>query len=190
MPEQVLPSQLDAVHSQAECLYDMQQVNLALDKMALDISTYLADANPVVLCAMVGGVITAGLLLPRLQFKLQLDYFHATRYGNQLEGGALEWLATPRTSLAGREVLIVDDILDRGLTLSQSILYCQNHGASKVYTAVLTDKKCERDPMGVKKADFCGLTVPERFVFGLGLDYHGWFRNWPGIYALPAHINR
>jgi hypoxanthine phosphoribosyltransferase len=132
---------------------------------------------------MVGGLIPAGNLLPRLDFPLEVDYIHATRYGNEMQGGELNWIVRPDISLEDRTVLIVDDILDGGITLAAIVDYCKKQKAKEVYTAVLLDKHQGRVPGGTQHADFTGIMMEDGFVFGYGMDYQGYLRNAPGIYV-------
>ncbi len=169
--------------SEAELLYSADEVEAAFDRMASEITAALADKNPIVLCLMIGAVIPVGKLLPRLQFPLQLEYIHATRYRGETTGKDLSWIKKPDATLDGRTVLIVDDILDEGITMSAIIEECNEAHAAEIYTAVLVDKQIERSKE-FKKADFTGLTVPDRYVFGYGMDYKGYLRNCSGIYAV------
>lgn len=183
-----IPKHIQEVYRKATCLYTRQEIDVALDRMAIEIHEKLEERNPVFLCVMVGGLIPAGNLLPRLDFPLELDYIHATRYGNATSGGELEWLVRPRVSLKGRTVIIIDDILDAGLTLTAIKDYCSNQGANEVYTAVLLDKQQTRVAGGLPKADFTGIAMEDGFVFGYGMDYQGYLRNAPGIYVVaPEH---
>jgi hypoxanthine phosphoribosyltransferase len=126
--------------------------------------------------------VPAGQLLPRLLFSLQLESIHATRYGGTTRGGELNWHARPRTSLHGRNILLVDDILDEGLTLRALVNYCHSEGAERVGTAVLVRKQRETAP--AIEVDYYGLEVPDRYVFGCGMDLHDYHRQLPGIYAI------
>lgn len=183
-----LPARIREVYAKATCLYTKQEVETALDKMAAEIKAKLQDKNPVLLCVMVGGLIPAGNLLPRLDFHMEIDYVHATRYNGATRGGTLEWLVKPRVSLADRTVLILDDILDGGITLAALVEYCKAQGAHSVYTAVLLDKQQTRLAEGLPKADFTGIAIEDGFVFGYGMDYQGYLRNAPGIYVVaPEH---
>ena len=183
-----LPVKIKDVYEKATCLYTNQEIEAALDKMAEEIEEKLADKNPVLLCVMIGGLIPAGNLLPRLDFHLEIDYVHASRYNGATRGGELEWLVRPRVSLQDRAVLIIDDILDGGVTLAALIEFCKAEGAAEVYTAVLLDKKQTRLPEGLPKADFTGIAIEDGFVFGYGMDYKGYLRNAPGIYVVaPEH---
>lgn len=174
-------NEIDRVKQQAVLLHDQQEVEMALDNMSAAISARLADKNPLVLCVINGGIIATGKLLPRLDFPLTLDSLHASRYRNATSGSELHWLFTPTTPLAGRHVLVVDDILDEGHTLKAIVDWCQEQGATAVHTAVLLDKKtgCDK-PI---QADFVGLRVANHYLFGYGMDYKGYLRNAAGIYA-------
>ena len=165
----------------ADRLYDPRDVERALDRMATDISKRLASCNPLLVCVMTGGVVPFGMLLPRLQFPLQIDYVHATRYANQLAGGALQWRVGPSEAAKGRTILLVDDILDEGTTLAAIEQRYRQDGAAAVYKAVLVIKQRQRQHDIT--IEFAGLEVPDRYVFGYGMDYKGYLRNAPGIYA-------
>ena len=174
--------QAKAVFERADCLYPQAQVEKALDSMAEKITARIKDTNPLVLCVMTGGLVPTSELLLRLNFPLELDYVHATRYGDLTQGGELKWIAQARVSLKERTSLVIDDILDEGQTLHAIIEHCKQSGAEVVYSAVLVDKEHERKA-GLTQADFTGLMVPDRYVFGFGMDYKGYYRNTPGIYA-------
>ncbi len=173
---------MEEVFATADCLYPQEAVESALDQLASAIGARLADRDPLVLCVLTGGIPTVGHLLTRLVFPLHLDYLHATRYRNQTAGGALTWVARPKTPLVDRVVLVVDDILDEGITLHAILEECRKAGAAEVLSAVLVRKD---RPRAVDVCpDFVGLEIPDRYVFGYGLDYHGYWRNAPGIYAV------
>lgn len=184
----VLPEHIREVSAKASCLYSKAEVDAALDKMASEISTTLSHSNPLFLCVVIGGIVPLGNLLPRLDFPLEVDYVHATRYRNDTKGKDLQWKVKPSVNMQGRTVVVVDDILDGGVTLGAIIEYCKEKGASKVYSAVLVDKCHARLPDGHAKADFSGLEVGNHYVFGYGMDYKGYLRNAPGIYIVaPEH---
>jgi len=172
------------IMSNAECLYNNEQVLQAIDKMAADMTAKLANTNPIILSVMTGAMIVTGHLAVRLQFPLEMDYIHATRYRGTTRGGDLHWLVEPRINLKGRTIVVVDDIMDGGLTLAAIIDYCNQAGASKVYTAVLVDKRRKREPGVNFEPDFTGLTTEDKYLFGFGLDYEEYLRNAPGIYAV------
>jgi len=174
---------VQAVLENADQLFSQQEVEQALDRLAGDIKRSLGDQNPLLLCVMTGGLVPASELFTRLDFPVQLDYLHATRYQGTVGGSELKWITTPSQSLDGRTVLVVDDILDEGLTLAAILDYCRAQGARAVYSAVLVEKLHERKADGLR-ADFTGLQVEDRYVFGYGMDYHGYLRNVKGIYAV------
>ena len=178
-----IKKEAEHVLSEAELLYTATEVDAAIEKMAEDITPVLCDKNPIVLCLMVGAVIPVGKLLPRLHFPLQLEYVHVTRYRGDTRGGELHWKKKPDIDMKNRNVLIVDDILDEGITLTSIKQTCQLAGAQNIYTAVLVDKQIEKH-RDISSADFTGLTVPDRYVFGCGMDYKNYLRNCPGIYAV------
>ena len=166
----------------AERIVTAEAIEVALARLAAEICARLGQSLPLVLIVMGGAVVFAGRLLPRLRFPLELDYVHLTRYGDRTRGEALEWKVKPRTPVVQRTVLVLDDILDEGLTLAALRDTLLADGASAVYTAVLADKAIAR-PKPVR-ADFVGLTLPDRYVFGFGMDVRGAWRNLPEIYAL------
>jgi hypoxanthine phosphoribosyltransferase len=169
------------VQATADLLHSEQEVEAAIDNMAQQINIALADRNPLLLCVMNGGVVTFGKLLTRLTIPLTIDAINASRYQNQTSGGSIDWLVKPETPLEGRTVLIVDDILDEGITLQALYQYCRDQGATAVYSAVLVDKILDHEKPVT--ADFIGLKVENRYVFGYGMDYKGYLRNAPGIFA-------
>ncbi|HSW93676.1 MAG TPA: hypoxanthine-guanine phosphoribosyltransferase [Gammaproteobacteria bacterium] len=172
------------VPEKAECLHDFSAIEKALDKMAVEITRKLKNESPIVLCVMIGALIPMGHLLTRLNFPLEVDYIHATRYRGAMRGGDLHWLVEPRKSLENRTVLIVDDIMDGGLTLAAIIDYCQQMGAKAVYSAVMVNKIRQREPGVNFEPDFTGVNTEDKFLVGFGLDYEEYWRNAPGIYAV------
>ncbi|MEY3880112.1 MAG: hypothetical protein RIQ94_907 [Pseudomonadota bacterium] len=174
-------NEIKNIQETADLLYNEQQVEAALDKMAKQINELLADLNPLILCVINGGIVVAGKLITRLTIPLTLDAINATRYQNNTLGGNVEWLLKPKTPIKNRNLLIIDDILDEGLTLLAIKDYCLEQGAASVYSAVLLDKNLGR--VKPVSADFIGLEVENRYLFGYGMDYKGYLRNAPGIYA-------
>lgn len=183
-----IPQKIKSVYEKSSCLYTTHEVEAALDRMAIKIHERLQDKNPVIVCVMIGGLIPLGNLLPRLDFPLEVDYVHATRYNGEIVGGELQWKVKPSTDLTGRTVLVVDDILDGGVTLASIIAEIKSLGASEVLSAVLVDKYCKRHPNGLQHADFVGLEVEDHYIFGYGMDYNNYLRNAPGIFVVhPEH---
>lgn len=158
------------------------EVQAAIARLADQIDERLRDAYPVVLVVMGGAVVFAGQLLPRLRFPLDLDYVHATRYGSATQGGGLSWRVSPPEGVRGRAVLVLDDILDGGQTLRAIRDELTARGTAQVLCAVLVEKILAT-PKPIT-ADFVGLRIPDRFVFGCGMDAKGYWRNLPEIRAM------
>jgi hypoxanthine phosphoribosyltransferase len=174
------------IQDTADLLYSERQVEGALDNMAAAINERLSGRNPLVLCVMNGGIIAAGKLLTRLTMPLTIDAINASRYQNQISGGTIEWVLKPGTPLKDRVILIIDDVLDEGITLAAIRDFCLGQGAAAVYCAVLVDKLLGHEkPI---RADFVGLQVENRYLFGYGMDYKGYLRNAPGIYACNGDV--
>lgn len=173
--------EIKQVQASADLLYSEAEAEAALDKMADQINHLLAERDPLVLCVMNGGIVVAGKLIPRLTIPLTIDAINASRYQNKTSGSCLEWKLKPGASLVGKTVLIIDDILDEGITLKAIVDYCLEQGAASVLSAVLVDKLLDHEkPI---QADFVGLKTENRYLFGYGMDYKGYLRNASGIYA-------
>jgi hypoxanthine phosphoribosyltransferase len=178
---------LDAAYSRkildtADLICDEETVNAAVRRVAAEVSERISDTVPVVLSVMGGGVVFTGQLLPLLRFPLEFDYVHVTRYRGNTSGGQIDWVVRPRISVSGRTVLVIDDILDEGRTLAEIKRWLSDEGATSIYTAVFADKEIAAEkPM---RADFVGIKVPDRYVFGFGMDVRDAWRNLPAIYAL------
>ena len=167
----------------ADLLHNRADLEAAIRRMGHNIDATLAGDVPVYLCVMNGGLIFAGALALAITNDLEFDYMHATRYRGGTQGQDLHWVKAPSVKLSGRTVLIADDILDEGYTLRAIRDHCVAQGAARVLIAVLCEKRHGRTAPGIK-ADFVGVEVPDRYVFGFGMDYHEQGRNLPGIYAL------
>lgn len=166
----------------ADCIHDADAISGALDRMASEITRDLGDKAPLVIAVMNGGLLPAAMLLQRLDFPLRQDYLHACRYCGETTGSDLVWQSTPGESLEGRHVLIIDDILDEGYTLEAIIRYCAAQNPASLRTAVLAQKDHDR---GVRPPlDYVGVHVPDRYVFGCGMDYKTYWRNLDAIYAV------
>ena len=179
----ITPEEAQTALEKADLLFNAEEIENAITKMATSITARLSNHNPLLLPIMNGGLVVGGKLIPQLNFPLQIDYLHATRYRGETSGSELHWLKKPVQTLKDRVVLLIDDILDEGITLSAIIDYCHEAGAKEVLTAVLAEKILEQDKP-IQHADFTGLTVPNRYVFGYGMDYYEYHRNLAGIYAV------
>lgn len=176
--------QAEQILTNAELIHSANAVMQALQHMADEITQVLSQRHPLVLCVMNGAVVFAGQLLPKLLFPLDFDYLQVKRYDQQLRADKVRWQVAPSEILRDRTVLVIDDILDAGLTLRAIREKALQEGVRAFYSAVLVEKQT-----GLPKpiqADFVGLTVPDRYVFGFGMDIHGAWRNLPAIYAIKS----
>ncbi len=179
---------LHDVLGSADLIHDRAALDAAIATMADAIAAEYADdaEPPLFVTIMHGGMPFAALLgfaLGERTLDLEFDYLHATRYRGGLSGSRLAWLHRPATPMRGRRVLLVDDILDEGHTLLAVSRWCEDEGAADVRIAVLAEKIHDRRVEGVA-ADYVGIDVPDRYVFGFGMDFHEQGRNLPAIYAL------
>lgn len=185
MPGDATPGFATAL-ANSEVLHDRATVEQAIDAMAVRIAADFAGSVPVFLTVMHGGLPFAArlsLALGARGLDLAFDYLHATRYRGATSGGELAWKHRPATPLGGRRVLLVDDIVDEGHTLQQVRAWCLAEGAADVRIAAMVVKRHGRCVPGLV-ADYAGLDVPDRYVFGYGMDYHEQGRNLPAIHAL------
>jgi hypoxanthine phosphoribosyltransferase len=176
------PDQAWKILETADLLCDEDEVRAAIARIAGEVTARLKDSNPLVLAVMGGSVFFAGQLLPQLRFPLEFDYIHASRYGDATSGGQVIWKVEPHENVRHRTVLVLDDILDGGQTLAAIRDRVRSRGAAAFYSAVLTDKDIGRDKPIVP--DFIGLQLPNRYVFGCGMDVSGAWRNLAAIYAV------
>jgi hypoxanthine phosphoribosyltransferase len=181
-----LPDDLHDALAIAEQVHDRATIERAIATMAVRIRNDYAGDVPVYLTVMHGGLPFSAQLALELGARgldLEFDYLHATRYRGTTSGGELAWKHRPATPLRGRRVLLVDDIVDEGHTLAAVRAWCLGEGAREVRIASLAVKRHDRCVPGLC-ADYVGLDVPDRYVFGYGMDYHEQGRNLPAIYAL------
>jgi hypoxanthine phosphoribosyltransferase len=180
----LVPSEAWEVFKSAEQVCSAATVSQAVQRVAHEISQLLAGDNPLVLSVMGGAIVFSGQLLPQLNFPLSFDYLQVSRYGQALSGGAIEWKVFPSAAISGRTVLVLDDILDEGHTMAAIRARVISSGAKQFYSAVLVDKDLGRSkPIA---ADFVGISLPNRYLFGFGMDVRGAWRNLPAIYALKC----
>lgn len=178
------PEHIKHILANAELLKSAAQVQQAIQAMAQAIKAELGDKDPLILSVMNGAMIPTAMLLIQLDFPLRLGYVHATRYNSTTRGGELKWLTPAHWSLANEHILIVDDIFDEGTTLELIVKHCQEStpAPKSVHSAVLVEKI--RNRTCTYRPDFIGLTVPDRYVFGVGMDYKEYLRNLPEIYGV------
>ena len=178
------PDEAWKILESADLLCDEAEVRAAIARLAAEITAGLKDRYPLVLAVMGGSVFFAGHLLPQLRFPIEFDSIHVSRYGKATSGGEIVWRVEPGENVRGRSVLVLDDILDGGETLATIRDRVRSLGAAAFYSAVLTDKDIGRKKPIVP--DFIGLRLPNRYVFGCGMDVSGAWRNLPAIYAVKG----
>lgn len=177
------PEEARTLLARSELLLTPEAAAQAVAQVAGEITAELAEEMPLLLAVMRGAVVFAGQLLPLLRFPLEFDYLDAGRYGKATRGGEIGWRVDVPAAAKDRTVLIIDDILDEGHTLAAIRRRLLDAGARRVLIAVFADKD-----LGKTKpvtADFIGTSLPNRYVFGYGLDVRGLWRNLPAVYALP-----
>jgi hypoxanthine phosphoribosyltransferase len=181
-----LADEAQQVLEQADCLHDARSVETAYEHLADAISEEYRDKNPLILCVMTGGLVPAVEIIKRLGFGFELDYLHATRYRGATSGGGLVWKRQPDAKrIAGRDVLVIDDILDEGHTLVAIRKAIEEFRPRSLKVAVLVEKLHDRRAPG-SRAEYIGLQVQDRYVFGCGMDYKEYWRQLPAIYAVKA----
>jgi hypoxanthine phosphoribosyltransferase len=170
----------------AEQIYSFGQVTDAICGLANTINHTLPGQEPLlVLCLLNGGLVFTGQLLPHLTRPVELSYVHATRYHNNVAGAQLRWISSQHADIKGKSILLCDDIFDEGKTLHAVFQELLHQGAGSVHCAVMTTKDHPRKPAEFRP-EFSALTVADRYVFGMGMDYSGLWRNAPGIYAVKG----
>ena len=173
---------IQALIRKSSVMYTEIEIKTVIQNIADQVNQTIKTDDLYVLCVMNGALIFAGQLLPRLEKYIKYSYIHATRYAASLTGGPIHWLVKPSKDIEGETVLILDDILDEGITLREIVATCEAMKAKAIYTAVLFDKEIVKEKSYIP--NFIGLKVPNRFVFGYGLDCKGLGRNLPHLYAL------
>lgn len=164
-------------------LASKEQVDAAVEKMAKAVNAYYGDGEIILLIVMTGAVMPAAWLAARLNMPMQMDFLHATRYSGHTEGGDIEFRVPPRLNMEGKDVLVVDDIYDIGLTLQMIERYCVARGARSVNSAVLVRKIHDRETAGELPA-FIGMEVEDKYIFGCGMDAYEHWRQLDEIRAL------
>lgn len=179
----VAPDHANQVLAEADCLHDAAAVRAAYDRLAAAIREEYIGRNPLILCVMIGGLHPTSEITQRLDFAFEIDYLHATRYRGATEGGGLLWKRQPDRELRDRHVLVIDDILDEGHTLLAIRKALAEFRPASLKVAVLAEKIHPRRVAGAY-AEFIGLQVEDRYVFGCGMDYKEYWRQLPAIYAV------
>ena len=168
-------TELERIINTSTCLITESEIDKRISKLAYELSDKLNGEDPVFLCTLVGALIFTGKLTSRIKIPIQIDYAHASRYGESSSGNEVTWHATPKISLKNRTVVILDDVLDGGITMRAIYKYCLENDSG-------------RSPGGLQKPDFTCFTIGDYWLVGTGLDYKGYLRNLPGIYAMDPEV--
>ena len=177
-----VPSLAQAL-TRSDLLFKREELETVIADLGRAIDVALDGERAVFLTVMNGALMFGAQLALSIRTDLEFDYVHATRYRGATSGNDLHWLREPAVSLQGRTVLLVDDILDEGHTLKAVRNDCLRRGATRVLVATLCCKRHDRCVEGIQ-SDFNGVELPDRYVFGYGMDYYEQGRNLPAIYAL------
>lgn len=182
MAERPTLEEIREVYRTADVLHHQSEVEAAIDRIARALENKVADRDPIFLCVLDGAIIFTGQLLPKLDFPLELESVRVTRYGRSTRGRDLIWCYKPAVEFRDRTVVLLDDVLDEGVTLAALKDHFLHEGAREVLITVLVDKELEQEKPC--QADIVGLRCPNRYLFGYGMDYKGYLRNAPGIFAV------
>lgn len=178
--------ELENVLRHSECLISASEINAAYDRLAAQLNLHYAGLNPIVMVVMNGGLIPAGQLLTRLSFFHRMDYLHATRYRENIGNQELVWKMRPSHAIKGEHILLIDDIFDEGITLKAVYDELKRQEPETLSTCTLINKRHNRKVENFN-IDFIGTDVADRYIYGCGMDYHGYLRHLPGIYALKEN---
>lgn len=187
MKQQLSNQDLENVLRHSECLITAAEINSAYDRLAAQLNLHYAGLNPIVMVVMNGGLIPAGQLLTKLTFFHRMEYLHATRYRENQGSNDLLWKMRPNANLKDEHVLLIDDIFDEGITLAAIVNELKEQQPKTLKTCVLLNKLHDRKVPNFE-IDFCGTEVIDRYIYGCGMDYHGYLRHLPGIYALKENV--
>ncbi len=171
------------VRNNADCVITKNEIAKAIDGISGELVTEIGDQVPIFLSVMKGGLVLTAELMQRMQMPMELDYIHIDRYRNKTHGDELRWHKEPDIDLSGRLVIVIDDIFDEGYTLQAVLKYCNNAGADKVISVVLLKKQLSQKHIKLEP-DYVCLNVVDRYVFGCGMDYKGFWRNLDAVYAV------
>ncbi len=180
---QISNQEIEKTLRNSECLISSMEVAAAYERLAAQLNLHYAGLNPIVMVVMNGGLIPAGQLLTHLTFYHRMHYIHASRYRDNEGTNELDWKFKPDVNIAGEHVLLIDDIFDEGITLKAIVEELSKEKPLSIESCVLLNKQHDRKISGFE-VDFVGIDVADRYVYGCGMDFHGYLRHLPGIYAI------
>ena len=180
---QISNQEIEKTLRNSECLISSMEVAAAYERLAAQLNLHYAGLNPIVMVVMNGGLIPAGQLLTHLTFYHRMHYIHASRYRDNQGTNELDWKFKPDVKLAGEHILLIDDIFDEGITLKAIVEELSKEKPLSIESCVLLNKEHDRKVADFD-VDFVGINVADRYVYGCGMDFHGYLRHLPGIYAI------
>ncbi|RXZ79296.1 hypoxanthine phosphoribosyltransferase [Paenibacillaceae bacterium] len=170
-----------------EVLYDADQIQQKIKELAEGVSRDFEGRNPLVICVLKGAFIFMADLVKNISIPLELDFMAVSSYGQSTRSsGVVRIIKDLDLPVEGREVVIVEDIIDSGLTLSYLIDVLERRNAKQVSVVALFDKPARRTVE--LEADYTGFVLPDEFVVGYGLDYAEKYRNLPFVGVLKPEI--
>ena len=167
-------------------LFSEERIREGIARVAKEITASLGNEELTVVSVLKGACIFSSDLIRQLPIPLQLSFLGASSYGDETDSGDVKLTYFPREEIENRRVLVVDDILDTGNTMSSIMAEMRSRGALDVKSCVFLDKPARRE-LSIE-ADFRVFEVENVFVVGYGLDYAGKYRNLPFVGALKEHI--
>ena len=171
-----------AILSRSQLVYTHEEIVSAIDLLAGKLNIQFKNKKALILPVLTGAIPFVGILLPRLSFTIEVNYFHLSRYQNNVGTNQIKITHQPsHESIFNQEVLVVDDILDAGITLKLINDQLITMKPKSISNVVLFEKQL--DTKKEISADYVGLHVPDAYVFGFGLDFNGAGRNIPDLYA-------
>jgi len=167
----------------ADCVITKHEISTAIDEVSRKLTEDIGSQVPIFLSVMKGGLVLTAELMQRMQMPMELDYIHIDRYRNKTQGNELRWHKEPDIDLTNRLVIVIDDIFDEGHTLQAVLDYCKQSNAGKVISVVLLKKQLQQKHIELEP-DYVCVNVVDRYVFGCGMDYKGFWRNLDAVYAV------
>lgn len=161
-------------------LFDRHEIEVTVRRLASEISQDYRNQSPLLLGVLRGSFIFLADLIRHLDFPLEVDFIGLSSYGGSTQtSGKIRVVKELETPVRGRNVLVVEDIVDTGLTTAFLLKYLKKRKPASVKLCTLTDKPARRNvPVNI---DYLGFTVPNKFLIGYGLDANQKFRNLPDI---------
>jgi len=173
----------------ARVLLSEETIQQRVKEMGAEIAKDFADKNPIMVCILKGAVMFYADLLRATPIPLAMDFMAVSSYGNKTKSsGEVEIKKDLSSTIEGRHIIIVEDIIDSGFTLSYLTRVLSARGAASISLCTLLDKPSRRAPGIDLKSNYSGFEVGDEFVVGYGLDYAEKYRNLPYIGVLKPEI--